>query len=151
MSRGKLIVTAGIGAALLAAGAYVFPQPVFCNAPIIPFETAARFTVKVPEAQTAAFDENVTSFMSEHGLSVDKATYRTSEPPQMRKPYTAYQVIGCDGTSRIWSSNSSKAQEYLVTFHYNPLFKNQTKPLSDAFVAEFRPQYDVQPYTGWHP
>ena len=151
MSRGKIFISAGIGAVLLAAVIYVFREPFFCRIPTVPFQLAAGYTVKVSEAQALGFDEEVTSFMSGQGLTVFKASYRTSVPPERRTTYTGYQVEGCDGTSYIWSSNSSKPQEYLVTFHYNPIFKDKTKPLSDAFLAEFRPRYDVQPYTGWHP
>lgn len=149
MSRGKKIIAAGIGIALLAVVAYGLQQPIFCSG-FFAFRTAARFTVEVPAARTDSFDAEITSFMSRRGLSVVKGTYSTNEPLESRRPYTAYQVEGCDGRNYIWSDNSAKPHEYLVTFHYNPLFKDQTKPLSDAFVREFRSRYDVRPYTGWH-
>ena len=129
-----------------ALGACSPQMPVLCA---YPYDLTAAFIVTVPAAKTPAYARRISAFMKTRGMGVTKASYPTSEPPGMTTPYTGYQVVGCDGQSKIWSSNEGKAHEYLVTFHRNPLFKDRTVALRNSFISEFRRGYRIRTYVDW--
>jgi len=129
-----------------ALGSCSSTGPLLCS---FPFSKTAAFIVTVPETQTVAYDVQITAFMKHHALRVAKGSYSTSAPPEMQRRYTLYQVEGCDGWSYVWSDNSTKPHEYLVTFHHSPLFKDRTATLRNDFLSEFRRHYRIRPYVDW--
>ncbi|HET9638258.1 MAG TPA: hypothetical protein VFP12_03545 [Allosphingosinicella sp.] len=133
--------------AVLCALVYVAPparRAVFCSEIVNPYELTVLYVVTVPASEHQRFNDDFIRFAQARGLGFGSGSYRA--PDADGGPwYLNRKVTACDGKTFAWSSNIARADEFVVTFHYNRLFgSRETEEITDAFVAEFRPRYKIE-------
>lgn len=85
-------------------------------------ELDGTLRVIVPPERAKDFNRRITAFLGSKGFKYESATTDNFlGPPDAscrQASYRYYQTVGCTSRAVVWSDNSSRADEFVITFHH---------------------------------